>query len=289
MTSSDSSLSIKAAYRHCSKIARQHYENFPVASWVLPRRMRQPVAAIYAFARMADDIADEGELDDNSRIQQLDTMAEQLKNTVSGNIPDDPVYIALGDAIKTYNLPVELFHDLLSAFKQDVTQKRYSDFGELMNYCRRSANPVGRLLLHIYGQTDRQSLGQSDAICSALQLINFYQDLDQDYQEMGRIYLPEDEMRSSFVTEEHIKNRRSDGPMLLLMRKQYERTNKLINAGAPLGKTLKGRFGFEIRLIIAAASRMIHKLYQQNDNLFSRPRLSKADWLWIFWKALRAK
>ncbi|MDH5472934.1 MAG: squalene synthase HpnC [Gammaproteobacteria bacterium] len=289
MTSRDPSISVKAAYQHCLKISRNHYENFPVASWVLPRRMRKPVAAIYAFARMADDLADEGDLDNDSRIEQLDSMARQLDAIAANHIPNDAMYIALADTIQKYSLPIELFHDLLSAFKQDITIKRYADFGEIMNYCRRSANPVGRLLLYLYGQTDRQSLGQSDAICSALQLINFYQDLHQDYQEMGRIYIPLDEMKASFVTENHIKNRRSDGPMLHLMRKQYERANKLLNAGAPLGKTLKGRFGFEIRLIIAAGSRVIQKLYQQNNNLFSRPRLNKADWLWIFWKALRAK
>ena len=289
MTSSDSSISVKAAYQHCLQIARSHYENFPVASWVLPRRMRKPVAAVYAFARMADDIADEGNLDDDSRIRQLDAMAEQLDLIAAGKVPDDAMYIALADSIEKHHLPIELFHDLLSAFKQDVSKKRYADFGELMNYCRRSANPVGRLLLHIYGQTDRQSLGQSDAVCSALQLINFYQDLNQDYVEMGRIYIPEDEMAASFVTEAHISNCRSDGPMLHLMRKQYERANKLLSAGSPLGKNLKGRFGFEIRLIIAAGSRVIQKLYQQNTDLFSRPRLNKADWLWIFWTALRAK
>ncbi|MCW8909684.1 MAG: squalene/phytoene synthase family protein, partial [Gammaproteobacteria bacterium] len=114
-------------------------------------------------------------------------------------------------------------------------------------------------------------------------------DLNQDYVEMGRIYIPEDEMAASYVTEAHISNCRSDGPMLHLMRKQYERANKLLSAGAPLGKNLKGRFGFEIRLIIAAGSRVIQKLYQQNTDLFSRPRLNKADWLWIFWTALRAK
>ena len=289
MTSSDSSISINAAYKHCLKIAQSHYENFPVASWILPRRMRKPIAAIYAFARMADDIADEGDLDNNSRITQLDAMAEQLNVIASGKTPDDAMYIALADAIHKHNLPIELFHDLLSAFKQDVTKKRYADFGELMTYCRCSANPVGRLMLYIYGQTDRQTLGQSDAVCSALQLINFYQDLNQDYIEMGRIYIPQDEMATSFVSEDHIRNSRSDGPMLHLMRKQYERANKLLNAGAPLGKSLKGRFGFEIRLIIAAGSRIIQKLHQQNADLFSRPRLNKADWLWVFWTALRAK
>ncbi len=282
-------ISTQAAYQHCLNMARQHYENFPVASWILPRKMRLPVAAIYAFARSADDLADEGQQNDASRIEALDEMGRQLDATYAGQPPDNPIYIALSDTIQRFDLPAELFHDLLSAFKQDVTQKRYADFGELMDYCRRSANPVGRLLLHLDGSTDRKSLGHSDALCSALQLINFYQDMAQDYDEMGRIYIPQDEIRAAFVNESYFKNRITDGPMVLLMRKQFQRANKLLNAGAPLGKRLKGRFGLEIRLITAAASRVLQKLDQQDDDMFSRPRLKAGDWLWITWTAIRAK
>jgi len=280
---------IKAAYKHCLKIAKNHYENFPVASWVVPRRMRWPIAAIYAFARKADDYADEGIVDDATRLQALNGMTEKINAIYAGSPPEEPMYIALADSIDRFNLPADLFHDLLSAFKQDVTHKRYADFGELMTYCRRSANPVGRLLLYLYGKTDRKSLGYSDAICSALQLINFYQDLAQDYDEMDRIYIPQDEIRAAFVNETYFKNRISDGPMTLLMRKQYLRANKLLNAGAPLGKTLKGRFGLEIRMIIAGASRILQKLDKQSEDLYSRPRLELGDWVWITWTALRAK
>lgn len=282
-------MNTQQAYRHCLSIARNHYENFPVASWFLPRRMRMPIAAVYAFARRADDFADEGDASDEQRIQQLDALAKQIKQLYAGEASDDPVMIALADCVQRFTLPKELFLDLIDAFKQDVTKKRYDDFAELMQYCRRSANPVGRLLLYIYGQTDRKSLGQSDAICSALQLINFYQDLAQDYDEMDRIYIPQDEIRASFVNETYFKNRRTDGPMILLMRKQYERAHKLLQGGAGLGKSLKGRFGFEIRLIIAGGSRILLKLDKQTDDLFSRPRLDFHDWLWIFWKALRAR
>ena len=165
----------------------------------------------------------------------------------------------------------------------------YADFGELMHYCRRSANPVGRLLLYVYGRIERKNLGYSDSVCCALQLINFYQDIAQDYDEMDRIYIPQDEIRAAFVNETYFKNRITDGPMTLLMRKQYLRASKLLNAGAPLGKVLKGRFGFEIRMIIAAASRILQKLDKQSDDLYSRPRLVFGDWLWIFWTALRAR
>ncbi len=282
-------MNTQQAYRHCVSIARNHYENFPVASWFLPRRMRLPIAAVYAFARRADDFADEGDASNEERLAQLDHLATQIENLYAGDSGEDPVMIALADCVQRFALPKELFLDLIDAFKQDVTKKRYDDFAELMQYCRRSANPVGRLLLHIYGQTDRKSLGQSDAICSALQLINFYQDLAQDYDEMDRIYIPQDEIRASFVNETYFKNRRTDGPMILLMRKQYERAHKLLQGGAGLGKTLKGRFGFEIRLIIAGGSRILLKLDKQTDDLFSRPRLDFHDWLWIFWKAMRAR
>jgi len=282
-------MNTKQAYRHCLNISKNHYENFPVASWVLPRRMRLPTAAIYAFARRADDFADEGNLSDEQRLTELEQLAQQVEHLFNGEESDDPVFIALADCVKEFSLPKALFIDLIDAFKQDVTQKRYADFGELMQYCRRSANPVGRLMLYLYGQTDRKSLAQSDAICSALQLINFYQDMAQDFNELDRIYIPQDEIRASFVNETYFKNQRTDGPMILLMRKQYERAHKLLQGGAPLGKSLKGRFGFEIRLIIAGGSRILLKLDKQTDDLFSRPRLDFNDWLWIFWKALRAK
>ena len=281
--------SVKDAYKYCVSIARNHYENFPVASWFLPKHMRLPIAAIYAFARQADDLADEGEMDNQQRLHLLDQMATDIKQTAEGTPPNQPLYIALADCIQRFQLPLELFEDLIDAFKQDVTKNRYDDFGEVMHYCRRSANPVGRLMLHIYGQTDRQSLGLSDAICSALQLINFYQDMAQDYDEMGRIYIPKDEIRAAFVNETYFQNRITDGPMILLMRKQYERANKLLNAGAPLGKRLTGLFGLEIRLIIAGGSRIIGKLYQEDYDVFNRPRLNLNDWVWVFWKAIRAK
>jgi len=282
-------MNTKQAYKHCLNISKNHYENFPVASWILPRRMRLPTAAIYAFARRADDFADEGDLTDQQRLNELNQLSIQVNDLYAGNVSSDPVFIALADCVERFSLPKELFLDLIEAFKQDIEKKRYADFGELMQYCRRSANPVGRLMLHLYGQTDRISLGQSDAICTSLQLINFYQDMAQDYEELGRIYIPQDEIRASFVNETYFNNRRTDGPMILLMRKQYERAHKLLQGGAPLGKSLKGRFGFEIRMIIAAASNILLKLDKETDDLFSRPRLKFTDWVWVFWKALRAK
>jgi squalene synthase HpnC len=180
---------LETAYRHCERLARSHCENFPVASWLLPRRLRRPIAVIYAFARTADDFADEGHYSAAQRLALLNGYGAKLQQLERGEATDDPLFIALADVIARYQLPLQLFYDLLSAFAQDVTKKRYTDFGELLDYCRRSANPVGRLLLHLSGNASAENLQLSDKICSALQLINFYQDLAQDFAENERIYL----------------------------------------------------------------------------------------------------
>lgn len=270
------------AYQHCLQEANRHYENFPVASKLLPSALRAPVAAIYSFARRSDDLADEGASSDAQRLAGLDAMAQAIDEAATGRAdPTDATFVALADAMSRYALPVSLFHDLLTAFRQDVTHKRYADFGELMQYCRCSANPIGRLLLHLGGEAEARKLALSDAVCSSLQLINFYQDLAQDYEEMGRIYLPQDEMQRFGVTEAHVAERRSDGAMRALMQFQYQRADKLLRSGAPLGRELSGRLGLEIRFIINAGARVLWLLRRQEGDLFSRPRLSKKDYLRI--------
>ena len=283
------STALQDAYQHCLHIARGHYENFPVASWFLPAKIRQPISVIYAFARSADDFADEGELSANERLARLNHYEALLVKIQANEVVDDPIFIALGDVIKRFGIPVQLFHDLLTAFKQDVNKKRYANFGEVMSYCKYSANPVGRLLLHLYGETDPKSIAMSDAICSALQLINFYQDIYQDLEENNRIYLPQDEMEQYHVTEDHLHNKTSDVYMQNLMRLQLDRAMKLMNSGAPLGKILKGRIGFELRMVILGGSRIAQHLYDHPENLFARPRLTKLDLVWIGWKALFAR
>ncbi len=266
------------AYRHCTALARSHYENFPVASWLLPRALREPVAAIYAFARHADDLADEGELGEDARIAALDAYRQQLRLAVDGRPPaSDPVFIALADSIARHALPPELLEALLDAFVQDVRKRRYADFGEVMDYCRRSANPVGRLLLHLAGQATPENLAYSDAVCSALQLINFYQDLHQDSVQRGRLYLPLDELQRYEVSPEDIGARRNSPQLLRLMRHQYDRADRLLRAGAPLGRNLHGRMGLEVRAIIVGGARILYRLRQQSDDVFTRPRLNAAD------------
>lgn len=272
----------------CQHQAKSHYENFPVASFILPSSIRRAVAVIYVFARRADDMADEGNLTPEQRIEQLEDFEQQLMLTAQQQAPDDFLWIALSDVMQSYELPLRLFTDLISAFRQDVTQNRYAHFGDVMDYCRHSANPVGRLLLYLFNQADEKNLALSDGICSALQLINFYQDLGQDYDEMERIYIPQEDMEKYNVSEQHFAGRISDTSMQQLMQFEYQRAEKLLKAGAWLGKRLQGRAGFEIRLIIAAGFRVLEKLRQQQD-VFSRPRLKPSDYSWIFWKAVRKK
>ena len=280
---------LQNAYVECLQMAQSHYENFPVASRLLPKHLRQPIAVIYAFARRADDFADEGDLTNEERIAALDDFGDKLDLIEQNKDVDDTTFIALADVIKQHQLPVSLFHDLLTAFKMDVTKTRYANFGEVIEYCRYSANPVGRLLLHLNKETSPKSLGYSDAICSALQLTNFLQDVGQDIEESDRIYLPQDEMEQFGVTEEDIRNKLTNPATRRLIEFQIRRTVKLMQAGAPLGKVLKGRMGLELRMTIMGGSRILYRLNQQYDDVFSRPRLNKWDIVWVIWKAVRAK
>lgn len=279
-------MNLEAAYQYCQQMAKQHYENFPVASLLLPRRIRKAVTVIYAFARSADDFADEGDLNPEQRLAAINDYQHKLNAIYSQQNVDDPVFIALADVINKYQLPQQPFERLLSAFRQDVTKTRYQDIGELMDYCRRSANPVGELLLHLYSMATPRNIALSDGICSALQLINFLQDIQQDYIENQRIYLPQDEMQRCHVTEMHIRGRLSDASLQKLLHLQIERARKMLKAGAPLGKVLPGRLGLEMRLIIFAGVRTLYLLHKQSENYFSRPRLRINDKLWVLWRAI---
>ena len=286
MAMSDARLA--AAYDHCLARVRGHYENFPVASRLLPRNLQRPIAALYCFARTADDLADEGDQSAEQRLAALKALGAQLDDIAIGMPQQDDLGIALADTIKQHALPISLFHDLLAAFRQDVTQTRYNNVGEVMGYCKLSANPIGRLLLHLMGQAEPRNLAYSDAICSALQLINFYQDLAQDYRENDRIYIPQDELMRFDVSEEQFRAERSDYPMQDLMQFQYDRAERLLRSGAPLAKRLPGRFGWEIRFTVLGGLRVLHRLTESVD-VFARPRLGPLDWLAIGWQAVRGK
>lgn len=256
-----------------------HYENFPVASLILPRRLRTPVRAIYAFARAADDVADEGEATAEQRLANLQVFRSKLHAIDRGDTPDDPIFAPLADAIRRHGLALQPFHDLLDAFAQDCVQTRYGHFGEVMAYCRKSANPIGRLLLMLYGDSDPKHQAWADGICSALQLINFLQDVAVDYRK-GRVYLPQDEMAKFGVSERQIAEGWVDGLWQQFMKTQIERARRMLKAGAPLGLALRGRIGVEMRLIILGGERILYKLSQRRGDVFSqRPVLTYGDWL----------
>lgn len=267
-------------------MAVEHYENFPVASVLLPRRLRRPVELIYAFARQADDFADEGDLAPEARLERLAGFSRELDRIERGAPPTVALFAELAPLIASHRLPISLFRDLLSAFSQDVTKSRYADFGEVMDYCRRSANPVGRLLLHLYDAVGVRNLAWSDGICSSLQLINFLQDVEIDYRK-GRIYLPQDEMARFGVEERQISFRDSDGGWRPLMLFQIDRARRMLQAGAPLGKALPGRIGLELRMIVMGGNRILEKLHASGGDVFRRrPVLKPVDWAYMLYRAL---
>jgi squalene synthase HpnC len=263
----------------------EHYENFPVASWLLPPALRPPVEAIYAFARSADDFADEGDRPDAERIALLDAYSRNLGRIERRERPDDPVFSRLHDAIRAHDLPIALFHDLLDAFRQDVVKKRYATFDELMDYCRRSADPVGRLLLALFRKDDPANLRDSDAVCSSLQLINHWQDIAVDWRK-GRVYLPQEDLAQFGVEEAQIAAGRVDGRWQDMVRFQCQRARAMMRSGAPLGTRLPGRIGLEIRAIASGGLRILDKIDAANGDVFRhRPVLDKGDWVRILWRA----
>ena len=262
-----------------------HYENFPVASWLLPARLRPPVEAIYGFARGADDIADEGELADSERLAGLDAYLRALDAIEAGRAPGAG-FERIAEAVRKYDLPVALLRDLIDAFRQDVVKKRYADFAELQDYARRSANPVGRLLLHLFGRADAASLAQSDNICSALQLINFWQDVAIDWRN-GRVYLPQEDLEKFGVTENDIAGGAVHQRWRDLMTFECDRARRMLVEGSPLGRTLPGRLGLEIRATVAGGAAILDKIDAVQGDVFRyRPKLGKLDWLKIAGKVV---
>lgn len=267
-----------------------HYENFPVASFLLPARLRPAVAVIYHFARSADDFADEGDVPNDERLTNLAIYHAELQRIEQNLSPAAPQYTALFTAlarvIHQWQLPTSLFHDLLSAFEQDVVTKRYADLPSLLDYCSRSANPVGRLMLHLYGALDETALQQSDAICTGLQLVNFWQDVAIDWQK-SRIYFPQTAMQECGVTENMLTNGKVTPEFAKLMHSELKRAQAMLESGTPLAKRLPGRIGWELRLVIAGGLRIIGKIEAVDYDVFSRrPTLQKHDWLKLVWQAL---
>lgn len=273
------------AYNVCQDIAKSHYENFPVSSFLLPKHLRRSVAAIYAFARTGDDIADEGEIGREARLELMTKFETNLYDIQYGKPPTEPIFIALKHTIECFNLPIQLFYDLLSAFRQDILKNRYQNFTELQDYCHYSANPVGRLLLYLTGQASKENLLLSDNICTGLQLINCIQDIEIDLNTKDRCYIPLDELKKHQVNLEDIAKLKITDNYCNLVNDYMQHAANIYQQGMALGQNLPGLFGLEIRFITACGNKVLEKLVNR-DNIFNRPLLNKLDMLWIFLQTL---
>jgi phytoene synthase len=267
-----------------------HYENFPVASLLLPANLREPVKAIYAFARSADDIADEGDIAPEKRLEQLETYRSALDAIESGGLAgmcgQPPLFARLARIILSNDLPLKPFHDLLDAFQQDVEKKRFEDFNDLADYCRRSANPIGRLLLRLFNADTVENYPLSDCICTGLQLVNFWQDVLQDWKK-GRIYLPLQDLAQFKVTEEDIAASRCDERWQALLAFEVARARVILSTGAPLARRLPGRIGWELRLIVAGGLHILDRIEAVGYDVFARhPRIGHVGKLAVAWRAL---
>lgn len=279
-------MSLEASYAWCERLARDHYENFPVASRLLPAGMRPHVAAIYAFARTADDFADEPGVPDAERLRLLDDWLARLRSADAGTGPEDHVFRALHNTMRACALPRSLFEDLLSAFRQDVTKKRYADWPDVLDYCRRSANPVGRLVLRVAGYDDPRLDAASDAVCTALQLTNFWQDLERDWT-IGRLYLPADERARAGARDADLDARRMTPEWRSALAAATQRTRELFAAGQPVCDGVTGRLRWELRLTWLGGWRILDKLERSGFDVFTRrPTLVRADAAPLLWRAL---
>nr|WP_315467247.1 squalene synthase HpnC [uncultured Undibacterium sp.] len=265
----------------------EHYENFPVASWLMPARLRPAVRVIYAFARSADDLADEGDVSDDVRLTALSRYENELKLIQDKQNSDHVLFQELAKVIAEYQLPIAPFFDLISAFKQDVICKRYQSFSDLIDYCNRSANPVGRIMLSLYKESSPENLKQSDQICTALQLINFWQDVAIDW-EKSRIYLPIEDLHKFQVTAQQIASGSCNQDWRNLMQFEIQRARDLMIAGSPLCKRLPGRLGFELRLVVQGGLRILEKIECVKMDIFTqRPTINSKDGARLLWRALR--
>jgi hydroxysqualene synthase len=278
------------AFTYCEQLTRAHYENFPVGSLLVPAHLRRHVYSIYAFARTADDFADEDYetqgLNEKARLAALDDWAQKLNACYHGQV-EHPIFIALAATISELQLPLSLLSDLLAAFKQDVVKRRYADFGEVLDYCTRSANPVGRLILLLFGHRDERLHQLSDHICTGLQLANFWQDVAVDIKK-DRVYLPQDEMASYGISIDDLRTGSFSQEYAALLKFQVARTRELFARGRPLPELVQGRLRYELRLTWHGGMRILEKIEDLDyDTLRQRPIISKADKLRLLLRTIK--
>ncbi len=272
-------------YELCERITRAHYENFPVASLLLPRAKRKHVCAIYAFARTADDFADEGMLTPAERLHELNVWENKFDDCLRGNATD-PIFAALGETVETLKLPHQLFRDLLNAFRMDVTTTRFATFSDVTRYCSLSANPVGRLVLHTMSEATEKKLAYSDSICTGLQLANFWQDVAVDWTR-GRVYIPQEDCMRFGYNDSDFGSSVCDERFRRLIQFQIDRTRKLFEAGKPLLAAAGSSLKLESTLTWLGGMSILDAIERQNYDVFSkRPVISTARKLGIFLRAL---
>jgi len=277
------SASLQTAYRFCARLARSHYENFTVASWLMPAAMRKHMYAIYAYARMADDFADE---DHDPR--KLDEWERQLNLAYAGS-PGHPVFVALADTVHRFDIPREPFADLLVAFRSDLQFNGFETIEDLLGYARYSANPVGRLVLYLFGYRDPERQHLSDQICSGLQLANFWQDVAIDLQK-GRIYLPRRDLAQFGVSADDLAAGAVDGKLIALIRHEVAGARTMLVAGARLSRLVDGRLRRDILMFAGGGLAILRAIEGAGFDVFRRrPRLSKGDYLKLAWNALRGR
>jgi phytoene synthase len=279
---------VESSYAYCEQLARSHYENFPVGSVLVPKRLRKYFYSIYAFARTADDFADEGYNDNHSEAERLALLDEwqlMLQDCFAGRVAH-PIFIALNDTRQKCKLPISLFEDLLSAFSQDVVKRRYQSFNELLDYCRRSANPIGRLILLLFGYTDESLHILSDHICTGLQLANHWQDVAIDLQK-DRVYLPEDDLQAYGLSIKELQQQQLSPAFLELMKFEVERARQLFAKGKPLCTAVNGRLAIELRVVWLGGSRILDGIEANGYDIFNkRPVITKRDKISILFTAL---
>ena len=265
-------------------LAKDHYENFPVASFLIPKNYRKDIAIVYWFARTADDLADEGIITPEIRIERLNQFEFQFRQALKQN-SNNANFNKLAETIVNHNISENYFIDLLSAFKQDAAKNRYNNYNELLDYCSRSANPIGRILLEIFKISNPNAIKFSDNICTALQLTNFYQDTIIDYQK-GRIYFPQDEMKMFSVTEKMFELKENNSNIKELVKYNIDRTQQLFDEGHKLLSYLSGRFKYEILWTLSGGEKILSKIRKSDyDVLNHRPSLNKIDFIKLLIKS----
>jgi hydroxysqualene synthase len=274
---------VDRAYDYCERLARSHYENFPVGSALVPRRLRKHFYSIYAFARIADDFADEGYgqgFSERERLEALEEWRRMLGDSLAVQARH-PVFVALAQTVREFTLPVALFEDLLSAFEQDVIIRRYESLDQLLDYCRRSANPIGRLVLLLFGYRDEQYHQWSDQICTALQLANHWQDIAIDLDK-DRIYLPKEDLSQFGLTVDDLTGRNANDDFKRLMKFEVERARAMFLRGKPLCVSVSGRLGTELRAVWLGGMRILDRIEQNGYDVFAqRPVITSTDKLRI--------